>query len=281
MPATKAIEKKVSNKFMLPTEINEPSDNLLDYFGLIFGRKNIGNSTFGASFPDSINFQTERGRKNLPLLMVPRRGEPALTFKSMKGYLDDFCSNSDFQVGVIDTLDAWYDLVYRHVCEMYGVNEAQGPEIWNEIKHTVDDFIAQVQDAGKVLWFISHEKKQKHDNADGTVIERIEPSCTGQAIAVVQRYCDFVFHYDWCNNERVMTIRNTDNLIWTACGRDDMFLDVDGNALKRIRIPNDPEAGFNTLCMAFEGELRDYDWQPPKKPVSSPQKKPVKKGIKK
>jgi len=286
MTRTQPERKVTTSKLTLPTELNEPSDDLLDYFALIFGRKNVGKSTFGASYTDALNFQMERGRKNLPIRMVPPKGEKPLTFKTFKEYLRLFCDDKELRVAVIDTIDAAYELTYNYVLSQYGdvatpQQTGDGPGVWNEIKNTFDDLIAMVQDAGKSIVFISHEKAKDHTNADGTVLERIEPSCSQQAIGVVQRYCDFVFHYDWVCNDRVMTIRSTDNIVWTSCGRNDMFLDPDGEPLKRIKIPDDPEAGYETLEKAFLGELRDYDWQPPKqtKQIKPANKtgKPVKK----
>lgn len=274
-------ESKVATKLKLPTEYNEPPDDFLAYFCLIFGRKNIGKSTLGSSWPNSINFQLERGRKNLPILMVPRKGEKPLTLKTFGDYFKLFCE-SEHEAAVIDTLDALYDMIYSGVLRRYGesITKPQdtrdGPGVWNEIKYVLDDFISQAQDAGKTLIFISHERSREHNNADGTVLERIEPSCTGQAIAVVQRYCDYVFHYDWVTNDRVITVRSTDNIVWTSCGRNETFLDPDGEELKRIKIPNNPDLGFDTLERAFKGELRDYDWQPPKKQTNNkPARKPA------
>lgn len=263
-----AVVKPVSTKLILPTEINEPSDNFLDYFILFFGRKNIGKSTLAASYPNAITFMFERGRKNLPILLVSPK-----TLKEFQEYFKQFLI-SDLEVGILDTLDAMYEMIYRGVLLPYGVTKpadtGDGPGVWNEIRDVLDEFVGMAQEAGKRLVFVSHEKEKEHSNADGTVLQRIEPSCTGQAIGIVQRYCDFVFHYDWVTNDRVMTLRSTDNIVWTSCGRNDMFLDPDGVPLKRIKIPNDPEEGFNTLEKAFLGELRDYDYVPPKAPKTSP-----------
>lgn len=262
----------VATKLVLPTSVNEPSDDLTSYFLTLFGRKSIGKSTFGASAPGSINFQLERGRRGLSILMVPKKNEPALTFKTFGNYFTLFCNNDDLHTGVIDTIDAWYDLAHAHFFSEYGYATmkelGEGGDsfnFWADLKGYFEDRIIEAQDAGKTLIFISHEKLKQKPNTDGTTLERIEPTCGKPCFDIIQRYCDFVFHYDWVANDRVITIRSTDNLVWTSCGRNEMFCDPDGTPLKRIKIPSDdPEAGFETLEAAFRGELRDYDYTPPK-----------------
>lgn len=270
----------VATKLTLPTGINEPSDDLLSFFLTIFGRKGIGKSTFGASYPDAITFMLERGRRNLSIRMVPKKEEGKLTFESFSKYFTLFCNDDDLRAGVIDTIDALFDLVHAHYFAEYGYatmkelgDGGDSFNFWADVKGYLEDRIQQAQDAGKTLVFISHEKLKEKPNSDGTMIERIEPTCGKVCFDIVQRYCDFVFHYDWVANDRVITIRSTDNLVWTSCGRNEMFCDPDGTQLKRITIPsNDPEAGFETLEKAFMGEVRDHDYTPPK-----PLKKPAPK----
>ena len=263
----------VKTKLSLPTAPNEPPQTLIAYTTLIFGRKNVGKSTLGSSYPNSINFQYERGRRNLEIVMLPEQGGPPLDLDNTRKYFD-LVANSEFETAVIDTIDAFYDMVYRGVCEENGVTKpgdgGNGAEVWREVAQTVEDLLGVIQDAGKSLVLISHEKEKSHNNSDGTSLERLEPSCTGQATGVIQRMCDNVFHYDWVANDRVMTLRSPDNLVWTSIGLDsDRFLDPDGEPLRRIVIPNDPTKGYETLNKAFENKLRDYDWEPPK-PVKSP-----------
>lgn len=267
----------VATKLTLPTTVNQPSDDLLSYYITIFGRKGIGKSTFGASYPDALSFMLERGRRNLSISMVPKQGEPSLTFKTFTEYFNLFCKSDDLRVGVLDTIDALFDMVHAHYFSEYGYATlkelGEGGDsfnFWADVKGYLEDVIQKAQDAGKVLVFISHEKLKEKPNADGTMLERIEPTCGKACFDIVQRYCDFVFHYDWVANDRVLTIRSTDNLVWTSCGRNEMFCDPDGTQLKRIKIPSDdPEAGFETLEKAFQGELRDLDYEPPKPPKKS------------
>lgn len=278
---------EVKAKLSLPTSYNEPTDDFREYWQLIFGRKNVGKTSLAASYPDSLTFQMERGRKNLSIRMVPKKEEKPLDYKRLKEYLELFCEadKDEYRIAVFDTIDAMYEICYNYVMKNYGVvkpaDTGDGPGVWNEIKETFDSLIAMVQDAGKVGVFISHEKAKDHKNADGTVLERIEPSCTGQAISAVQRYCDYVFHYDFCVNDRVITVRSTTNNVWTSCGRNETFLDPDGTEVNRLLIPSDdPTAGYDILERGFQNKLRDYDYVAPKVKPTTPAKKttaPVKK----
>lgn len=254
----------------LPTVINEPSDDLLEYFVGIFGRKGIGKSSLASTWPEAINFQTEPGRRNLPILMVPKKGEPPLNLETFNKYFQLFLK-SDNRVAVIDTIDGWYDLVCRDLLVQYGHSNqdemskaGDAYSYWADVQNQLENCFLEARDAGKTLVVVSHEKAKQKPNSDGTALDRVEMTCAKKPTELIQRYCDFVFHYDWVTNDRVLTIRNRDNLVWTSCGRNDMFLDHEGNELNRIKMPSDPESGFDHVEKAFKGGCRDYDYKPPK-----------------
>jgi len=266
---------KVTTSLSLPTSPNEPSDNLSDYTVLIFGRKGIGKSTLGSSWPDSINFQTEPGRRNLPIIMLPENPGEHLTWKSCLDYFSLFAESKDYQTAVIDTVDRLYDLCYNHVCQHnFGIEQPSeagrdSSSVWKSIKNEFEQGLEMARSTGKTLVFVSHDRETNQE--DDT---RIEPTCPGQARNVMQAICDIVLHYYFYSGKRILGIRNYDNTSWCSCGLNEHFLDPDGDPLERVELPNDPTKVFSTVQKAFNNELRDFDYVPPKPKRRVKKKKP-------
>lgn len=280
--------RHVETALALPTAPNEPSDNLEDYCVLIFGRKSVGKSTLASSWPDALNFQCEPGRRNLRIMMVPREPKEKLTWKSFLEYGRLFAETDHFHSAVVDTVDRAYNLCYTSVCSQWGVSQPSdagydSSSLWNAIKQEFEIGLELLRSSGKSLILVSHDRTTKRENRDGTYLDRLEPTCPGQALNVCQAICDFVFCYDFSNNDRVLTVRDFENNSWASCGLDTAFLDPDGTPLHRILIPhfksNTTSQIWNLLQSAFQGELRDYDYTPPrKKPLGKPKfKKKVKR----
>lgn len=254
---------KIKASLSLPEGPNVPSEELVDYTALTFGRKNIGKSTLGSSWPNSLNFQTEPGRRNLPIFMLPHKGEK-FTWPNIKEYFEMFAENSNLQTAVIDTVDRLYTLCYNHVCSEWGVEQPSqagydSSSLWNAIKTEFEAGIELARSTGKTLHFISHERKSNKEDD-----ERFEPTCPGQCLATMQAICDFVMHYHFMANQRVIAIRCYDNTSWAGCGIDHKFLDPNGTPLEKFALPNDAGEVYSTIEKAFNNELYDISYIPPK-----------------
>src|SRR6185369_6893925 len=99
---------------------------LLEHIILIYGAKGVGKSSLLAEIEDSVNFQMERGRRNLPILMIPDRkaGEPELTFARLIKYQEKYLSLPEKSRPVcvhFDTADALYVLAREYRCRERGI----------------------------------------------------------------------------------------------------------------------------------------------------------------
>lgn len=277
MPVT----KKLSTSLTLPSKPNEPPSDLDDYNSMIYGRKQWGKSTLASQYPDSYNFQFEPHRKGLNILQVaPRSVGEAVEYLGL--FLD-----SDYDRVTIDTVDRFYDMHLISKCMELSDGKKthpgqfgnEGYAIWDEVKNSFEQFFIDILNANKTFTVISHDKKVSQKDRDGQEWVRIEPTCKPAAWKIAQSMCDFVFHVDFLNGYRVITVRDLDNSTMSSCNPAiDCFLDPDGNPIRRFRIPNDKDEAYNSLLAAFNNEVHDFDYVPPKKPLvrKSLAKEPVK-----
>lgn len=264
------VVKKLSTSISLPTELNVPPTEFTEYCSMIYGRKQWGKTTLGAQHPHSYNFQFEPGRRGLNILQVsPRSYDEAVDL--FAAFVD-----SEYERVVIDTVDRFYDMLLVQECKNLsdgakdhpGKFGREGASIWDFVKNKFEGIFVSLQRAGKTFTLISHDKKVEQVDRDGAEWSRIEPTCKPAAWKIAQSMCDFVFHADFLNGERIITVRDLDNTTLASCNPDiDCFMDPDGNPLRRFKIPNEKEKSYEGLLAAFNNEVYDYDYSPPKKPL--------------
>jgi hypothetical protein len=283
----KAIAKP-SSELALPSEYNEPPTDLTDSVCLIYGAKGIGKTSLASQFPNALAFMFERGRRNLRIHQVPQKGEPKLDWETFLEYIELFLE-SDFQTGIIDTIDGAYIACFEHVCAEHGVKDPseykEGYKLWDEISHTFGALFSMLQESEKCVVFLSHDKtrplttkrkglnRNELDEEAVVAYERLEPTCKPAAFRLVQEICDFVFYYGYRDGYRAITVRSPHNIHWVSCGLADAFLDPDGNQIETFKVGNSPEQAYRDLLDAYSNKKRDIDYVPP---PSSPR---IKKGL--
>lgn len=266
------VVKKVTTSLALPTKPNEPSDDFNDYNSMIYGRKQWGKSTLASGYPDSLNFMFEPGRKGLRIFQVaPKSYAEAVELLGL--FID-----SEHQRAIIDTVDRFYDNLLVEECKSLSEGKwdhpgkfgKEGYSIWDYVKNKFEQLFIDLIDAGKTFTLISHDKKVEQKDRDGAEWSRTEPTCKPAAWKIAQSMCDFVLHVDFLNGDRIVSIRDLDNTTLASCNPDiECFMDPDGNPIRRFKIPNEKEKSFAGLLAAFENKCYDYDYQPPKKPLST------------
>lgn len=263
----------------LPGEANEPPTSLEEVIVTIFGRKNIGKSSLAALFEGAVTFMFERGRRNLSIFQIPKKGEPDLDWVRFRAYRDLICGSSDFVRPVFDTIERAYECCFQCVCREHGVTHPDEKDkpylLWNAIKYEFEEVVNSFKDAGKPPIFVSHEKLKplikkapglRRDGMEESTIkyDRIEPSISGQALAVIEEICDYVFYYGYKDGKRTITVRSPLDIIWTACGMgDETFRDPDNNPVECFAVGNSAEEAYKTVLAAFNNQIRDIDYIPP------------------
>ena len=266
----------------LPTKKNIPPSDLSESVIMIYGRKGIGKTSLAAMFEKSLTFMFERGRRNLEIMQVPQKKEARLDWKRFIDYVELFL-DSDFETGVIDTIDRAYITCYQYVCNEYGIktpeNYASPYTVWDSIGGEFDSVLSLIQESDKGLILLSHEKARplitkiaglrREDEENTFRYERLEPSCKPAAFRFIQEICDFVLYYGFAEEYRCITVRSPNDVAWTSCGMSDRFLDPDGNPINTFKVGTSPTEAYESLCRANNNELYDIDYIPPRKKVRS------------
>jgi hypothetical protein len=265
----------------LPTVKNVPPQKLSDSIIVIYGRKGIGKTSLAANFDNALVAMFERGRRNLPIMMIPQEGEDKLNWESFRAYVEAFLE-SEFDTLVIDTVDKAYECCLDWVCKQNNCTHPNDKndygKTWGMVKREFDSTLGAIHDSGKGLVLISHETtKQLSRISKGLLrdtgteqlnLERFEPSCSKQAFEVIQEICDYVFYYGYREEFRCITVRSPNDLVWTSCGFADKFLDPDGNTINAFKVGSSPEEAYKNLIAAHANQIRDFDYvEPREKPL--------------
>jgi hypothetical protein len=292
-------------KISLPTAPVTRPTHLHEQCCTIYGRKSIGKTTLAMAYQylldkvhgkgerKVLNFRFEPFRQNLIILQVPTERNKKLSWPSFKEYAELFCDEEEFAVSVIDSLDKCYEACFDYVCQEHNVNHPKdagrdAPAIWDAIKIEFESVLLSIRECGKALVFLSHEKIKIEELPDGTEYERYDLSCKPAGSAIVKSLCDYVMHYGYSGtsvkgsrktNDRVLTVRTSDNGMEVGCNRNDHFLQPNGELVYRYKVPaiadlSDKAAKDKDqyvidrmgefLLAAYENELNDYEFDPEK-----------------
>ena len=268
--------------YTLPTKKNIPPQNLSDSIIFLYGRKGIGKTSLAAQFDRALVTMFERGRRNLPIMMVPQEGEPRLTWEAFRGYAEAFCESEEFDTLTVDTVDKAYEACLEYVCKenncIHPNDKNDFGKTWGLIKREFDSVLGAIHDSGKGLILLSHETPKplakttkglrRDEGVQGSILERMEPSCSKQAFEVIQEICDYVFYYGYRDEYRCLTVRSPNDLVWTSCGVGDRFLSPEGEPLCTFKVGSSPEAAYESLINAYENKTYDFDYVAPKEKPS-------------
>jgi hypothetical protein len=293
--SSRNLKAETKSSYSLPLKPNEPPEELADSVIAIYGRKGIGKSTLANQLniegKKTLTMMAEKGRRNLRILQVtPHKFEDAI------GYRDEFLGSDKYGLFIADTIDRIHEMATAYVCEEAGVKgvlkapQGDRPALWNEIAAVFGGFFWPILEAQKGLVLISHEQTRELENrkvkalkkkmyeardgededdlafdSSGEKIERIQPSCSPAAFREIEQICNFVFYYGYMGRERCITVRDPGDYVWVSSGDDEHFLDPDGEPIYSFAVGNSPEKAYNDLLAAYNNELRDINYKPPRR----------------
>lgn len=245
----------------LPDGPQEPDDNLSHYTILIYGREKIGKTTVCNSFPDSIFFATEPGTKGLRATRFNHEDGGVKNWAIFRKGVELLEKNpGKFKTVIIDTVDRAYDICLDWVCENLGVEypgkDDQGREdfgkSWRAVKMEFLDAIHRLEQAGYGIVFTSHAKEQTFTTRAKEKYDRIFPTMSGQARAVVEGIVDYFFYCEYVRAEDGSTKRificHGDETIWAGSRKGPNF-----EAFPQF-LPMDEQNGYSVIQAAFNGE---------------------------
>lgn len=270
-------KSSTSLSLSIPSYTNEPPQEFEAQCAMFFGRKSWGKTTLVSQYPRSVVMMLEPARRNLRIRQIPEEGVEH-TWNNLVEYVGLFIEATDLDTLAIDTADRFYAAALKHACLdlSHGAFDTptkapsdDRPNFYVYAQKLYEDCLEGIKAAGKSWVLTSHDTKRttKHP-ITGDKEERIEPTCSPSAWKIAQSMCDYVFHVEFLNRQRVVCIRDLDNISIASCGRDDKFLDPDGALLSRFAVPNDSRHAYSTVLAAYGNKLRDISYTPPRKPLA-------------
>lgn len=244
-------------------EINIPSDQFWDYIICVFGEKGIGKSSLVSAAPGAMNYMWEPGRANLKIRQYPykKNGKmlPPLTFALQKQLVEKGLKDDSITVMVFDTIDRLYKACLNEWCFDRGIKDPSEMEdfgqTWRDIQEELEQLVLSIKAAGKGVCFTSHSSEKIITTSTGNRYSKVVPSCMKGAYESMKALCDYAFYYGYVGNNRALTLRG-DELIWSACGVSDHFMDVKtGKELKQILIPDSVPRAYSRLLRAFNNQV--------------------------
>lgn len=261
-PTKTDAEPVASNgKLVLPSRKNSPPKSLSDYCIVIYGEKGIGKSTLASSFPDTLNFMFEPRRRNLSIYQIPdpNNNEPELTWPRFKQYIRMLIEEkSQYKTIVIDTIDRAYDLCFYQVCKDNMISHPADVndygKSWGKIRHEFENTITSLLHANIGVIFTSHAKTKEVAARTGGTYEIICPTCSTGAFDYLKACTDLAFYYGYQGQTRTLKVRG-DDLIWSACGLEEHFLDPKGNQIHLLDMGETPDESYKRLQEGFNNKL--------------------------
>ena len=202
---------------VLPEEPNEPSDSLSDYSVLLYGAKKIGKTTLCAQFPEPLFLGTEPGTKALRV-----RAVEILDWPTALAAVDALEARLKKEPGycgtvVADTVDYLYEFAFNWVCKKKLINhpheENDFGQTWREIRTAFRDLIVRLLRLPCGVVFVSHDVEKEVELSDGSKVDRVQPTLSGQALAEVEGLVDIIAYYGFDGRSRVLKVRGKQTLI--------------------------------------------------------------------
>ncbi len=262
----------------LPTERSVPSNKLWDYSILIYGLKKIGKTSMWSHAKSAFYFMWEPGGSALKLYQ--RRMHD---WQEFKDYVEAFIE-SDFTLGIVDTVDRAYAGCLKSVCERLVIDHPGSQDDYGKSWNAVNTEFADVMDAllhsGKGVVFISHSKIMEiKPRGGGAKYDKIMPTMPGAASAYMDAVVDIWCHYDYNGENRQLKLLG-DSEVSAGHRLEEHFKYTDGKRIRVIEMGDSSRESFDNFQAAFDNELvrkeEDTGSKPKKRSLSM--KKTKRKG---
>lgn len=242
---------------------------------MIYGEKGIGKSTLAAQFPDTrAHFILEPGRVGLEAMLIPRRGEPALTWVRMKEYLQLCLKESEPGRIVIDTCDGLAKLLEKHQAASMNIptirNLNDYGKTYDLMYQERDSVFLPLIYAGWRFTLVSHSRNRpkivrgiarddlKEAEREGVIVTETQPSSTGWMYDWSKVICEFVGYYSYYGYDRVLYVRGNQRMYASAGVGRKHFLDPKTKEpYHAIPMGRSEEDAWKNLNLAWENKLRD------------------------
>lgn len=236
----------------LPTEVSEPSEDLMDYVWLLYGEKKIGKTSLAARFPDALFFMFEPGGKALRIYQ-----RPINRWAEFVSYLDLLDETEDFRTVVVDTADIAYDRCFEHMCTKLAITHPQDERdfgrSWQAIENEFTKQMTRLLNSDRGCIFIAHAETKEVETRTGEMFSVLQPSLAKQAGKFLEGVVDIQAYYGYMGNERRLLIQGND-FIKAGNRLEEHFHSPEGERIVSIPMGTSPAQAFANLNTAFDNE---------------------------
>jgi hypothetical protein len=242
------------DKFILSTELTEPSDRLEDYIILLTGEKKIGKTSLASQFETEKSYflATEVGYRGL---RIRKSDIPDWrTAKAAASALEK--AGKKYGPIIVDTVDKLYDKCEKYICEKLAIENLSDEE-WGKgyaaCRREFDTYISRLSQIGVGLILISHTEEREVKRRGGGTYDRIVPTMSNQARKVIEPLVDIWTYYMYDGDRRVLVIQGDDHI---AAGHRlvDRFRTPKGKAVRQVDMGRSAVRAYKNLIAAFNNE---------------------------
>lgn len=254
-PVVKERQAREDLQLELASELSEPLDDLLQYSMLLYGEKKIGKTSLASMFPDTQFLMTEPGYKALRILPNWCPTWPHITGYTKLLEDDSKRSKPKVKTVVVDIVDRAYDLCFSYMCRKLAITHPQDEEdfgkSWGAIRKEFESWCGRLLGMNKGVIFISHAAMKNVTRRDGTKYDTLQPSLTGQPMAVLTGLVDTIAYYGYNGNERQLIIRGDDNLSAGTRIEEHFLTKVKRRPIHSISMGTSKQEAYSNLVDAF------------------------------
>lgn len=281
-PAGKAGKRprSVAVEVELPTEYEEPVDDLNAYSFLLHGEKKIGKTTLANQGGRVLFLQCDPPQKAYRRMEIH-----CPNWRTFKAALHKLKAAADrkgkfpYDRVVVDGADTWYNQCLNYACEKLAIDhpedEAYGKG-WNAVRREFQDAVDALLALPCGIWFIAHSSWKEVKLRDRSKAERLLPKLSGQAEEILNGKVDGWFAYDYDEKGNRVLVIQGDEITGAGHRLDEQgserFRTPEGVAVREIAMGNSPQEAYENFVAAFNNE-----YEPVRKEVSKPKKQVVKK----
>lgn len=251
--------KKQSFGVTIPTEPEEPENNIDEHAILVHGEKKVGKTTVSMAGRKTLLLQHDPKQRSYRRYEILCRdwatslGAVKKLEKDLYGY-DRIC---------IDGADQWYRQCVKFVCEKRGINHPSDESwgsAWDAVRDEFARALTRFLDLPCSCWFTCHSHWKEVELRDRTMIDRLVPRLTSMPEELINGAVDAIFAYEFegSDGHRILRLQGDDRVM--AGHRMDTadsphFRCVrTGKPIRKLIMGNTPEEASKILELAFSNK---------------------------
>jgi len=240
----------------LPTEADEPVEDLSQLLIMIYGENKIGKTSLCSMFPDPLFLMFEPGGTGLRI-----KKRQVNSWEDFVEYVDLLENSELFDNVIIDTYARCYKYCVDWVCRTNKVKDP-GDLSWGEGWRAIEDeFSKQIRrlstqstkGTGKRrgVIFLGHPEIAEIERYSGGKYHVIRPRMMKQAKHYIDEFADIIAYYGYFGDSRMLVIEGSDRVV-AGHRHSFRFKTPSGEKVVSIPMGKSEKEAYKNLVSAFE-----------------------------